>query len=157
MNLSVKLSIRIQETPLYREAASNPFEMEKWGRKRKDIQDIKMKKKQYNVYTGQRIVNVADEIIEIQEEEVDRNYRKVVDEKSTYISKIKQKNKIFKTKIKRIPKKIQFKGFNRSQSAIKVIKGKLLNTPNKKRNNEIQITLEHENNLVQDIKRKSSR
>ena len=37
LNLSERLSIRIKEKPLYPETASNPFEMEKWGRKRKDI------------------------------------------------------------------------------------------------------------------------
>ena len=77
LNISAKSSIRIQQKPLHPEAASNPFEMEKWGRKRKDIQDLGVKKQKYSLYTAQKIINVSDKIINVNRKQADKSDNKL--------------------------------------------------------------------------------
>ena len=132
LNISAKSSIRIQQKPLYPEAASNPFEMEKWGRKRKDIQALNVKKQKYSLYTAQQIINVSDNIIDVNKKQSGKsdNKSQVTERKGTCNKKMEREHKIFKTKNKRISNKIQFKGFSRDKTAKEKVVGNVLNSIN---------------------------
>lgn len=45
LNICSKDSLLIQEKPHYPDAATNPYQIEKWGRTRKDIEALEVKKK----------------------------------------------------------------------------------------------------------------
>ena len=132
LNINAKSSIRIQQKPLYPEAASNLFEMEKWGRKRKDIEALKVKKHKYSVYTSREIINVADKIRDVTEKkDMKADNMHIAPEKKIISQFNKQtKNKNFKTKVKSLPNKLRIKGFYRDQSAKEIFENETLNSKN---------------------------
>ena len=63
LNISAKSNIRVVQKPLYPEAASNPFEIKKWGRTKKAIETKNVKKKKYTVYAGKQLFKIGAKII----------------------------------------------------------------------------------------------
>lgn len=121
LNASGKQKFSIVETPHYPDVATNPLETEKWGRTKKEIEALNIKKKKrYNVFNSSIIKNSANRIGKNENrkcnEQKEQHQFDVISRDMKRMDNLKRKKvKTAKKIVKRQPQNLRLKGINREK------------------------------------------
>ncbi|XP_043470929.1 uncharacterized protein LOC122504094 [Leptopilina heterotoma] len=136
LDIHAKSTIAVQKRPHYPEAASNPFEIEKWGRSKKEIEKQSVKPRKHTCYEGRELVSIGQKIV---------NRRNNLKNKNKRNSRIQKRNtKPKQIKNSNLSAKMKLKGFN-------ILKPKKVVEKNNKNINEKVIKQEKEKLLLENV------